>query len=192
VDLLSLDEIKTEMQALAANYSSGLPGTVIRASTLGDCEIDEVASALGVSFPNSFREMLLKWDFGRLDVGNVWFGQQGSYCEYLVSRNCPTTSPPWWGEGKRPEQLVLVGTTDAYIVLLDTDDGTIRACPRTAHWSDGILVANTFELLVRGAGTAFLLGRETDDEEGLGEEIASRCGADPHSEFWQDIAQGFG
>jgi len=190
LNLLTLKEIQTRLLKLYRVFDSNIPELNMRASTLTDVELDELGAMLSVRLPESFREVLLLYDFGELNVGNIWFGQMGDYIEFLKSFNGPDASTPWWGQGIRPKDHILVATTDGYIILLNTAYGSVVAYLRFEDWSANRRIADTFELLVRGAGTVYFGHKATDDQRALGEEVATLCGADMRSKFWQELAQG--
>jgi hypothetical protein len=188
--LLSLKEIQTRLLELSRAFGGGIPELNMKASMLTGIELDELGVGLDVRLSESFRKVLLLYDFGELNVGNVWFGQRGDYIEFLEFSNGPDVFPPWWSQGIRPKDRILVAATDGYIILLNTADGGVAAYLRSEDWSANRRIADTFELLVRGAGTVYFGRQETDDQRALGKEVAMLCGADTSSRFWQDLAQG--
>jgi hypothetical protein len=190
MDLLSVDEIQKRLLEQYEASDREIAELNMKDSSLSEDQLDEFAAALSIRFPESFKEAVLLYDFGELNIGGVFFGQKGSYIEFLRSVNAPGTDPAWWGAGVRPRDYLMIGGTDGYVILLNTTDGSIVAYLRTEDWSANGRIAANFKQLVRGAGTVYFGRRTATDKKALGEEIAGECGADVHAKFWEELAQG--
>lgn len=196
MELLSLNDIQ---RGLIEQYEA-LDGEIaelnMKASSLSDDEIDNFAATLNIELPKSFKELVLKYDFGRLSIGGVVFGHTGNYLEFLKSSNRLDMSPDWsrweqwWGQGVRPQAYLMIANTDGYVILLNTTDGSIVAYLRSEDWNTNRRIADDFEQFVRGAGTSHFGRRTADNRRTFGEEIARRCGVNVHTKFWEELAQG--
>ena len=182
--------------AIAAGLDAEFPGDEwsgyhLRPSVLRPEDLERVESELGVRLPMSFRQGLLRWDFGDLSLGNVWFGSDGDFLGMLRRENVSDPSAPrWWGSGERPSSALLIGATDGYLVLLDLVSGSALAMPRSESIEAATQVAADLELLIRGLGTLFL-GREgSSDPRQLASEIAAAVDGSAGSAFWTDLALG--
>lgn len=182
--------------AIAAGLDAEFPGDEwsgyhLRPSTLRPEDLEKVESELGVRFPMSFRQGVLRWDFGDLSLGNVWFGSDGDYLGMLRRENVSDPSAPrWWGSGERPSSTLLIGATDGYLVLLNLVSGSALAMPRSKSIEAANQVAADIELLIRGLGTIFLGREESSNPRQLASEIAAAVDGSAGSAFWTDLALG--
>ncbi len=197
MNLLSVAEIRKRLFELYKASDFEIAVLNMKDSPLGEDQLDKFAAELGVRFPESFKEMILLYDFGELDIGGVFFGQKGDYLEFLRSANAPDVDPAWrldpvwWGSGVRPRDYLMIAGTDGYVVLLNITDGSIAVYLRTEDWSAHKRIADNFELLLRGAGTVDFGRSAAIDKRAFGEEVAGKCGVNVYSKFWEELAQGF-
>jgi hypothetical protein len=149
MQLLTLDEVRARLEDLAEQHSSlselfRLPAAACDPEVIATC-----FRQIGVNPPNSFSEIVLKYDFGSFTLGFVAFGHTGDYFSELAKWN----GENWWGAGQRPGHLVVVGIGDPCAILLDVSTGAISAIDEDRHWKRALPVASDFELFLRGMGT---------------------------------------
>ncbi|RLC75219.1 MAG: hypothetical protein DRJ03_22665 [Chloroflexi bacterium] len=187
MDLLSLGEIQRLLLKQYEAFNREIAELNMKNSSLSD---DDLVAALNIQLPESFKELILLYDFGELNIGGVFFGQKGDYVEFLKSSNEPGVDPAWWGQGSRPQDRLMIAGTDGYVILLNIADGSIAAYLRTEDYTANKRIADDFERLVRGAGTIYFARKTSEDKRALGEEIARKCGTDVRVKFWEELAQG--
>jgi hypothetical protein len=164
-------------------------GLLLRPSRDSLYYVRRCGRALDVTFPRDFEHALSLFDFGRLTLGPVSFGRRGDYLRELCWLNAAADFP-WWGDGARPKNLLVVALSDPHAVLLDTMDGTISAYgSHDEPWTERLRVAGSFELFVRGMGTVFVERSKAPDRQTLACDMAAACGADPRSDFWMEISR---
>jgi hypothetical protein len=162
-------------------------------SSSSEEDIHRLEERLKHKVPSDFSEMLLRYNFGRVEIAHIFFGHMPDYVSFLISTNTDVQFPrfPWWGGGERPDSLILIAYTEAYSLLMDLNNSAVEGGLKAEGWGDRKRISLTFELLVRGAGTLHLLRDDADDLQNLGNEVALACGADRANTFWQEVAQGF-
>lgn len=191
MDLLTLNDIQRQLIAQYEALGGEVPELNMKDATVGSSAVTDLESQLGASFPLQFRDLVQRYDLGRLNIGGVFFGQKGDYLAEMRSWNGGNPFPAWWGEKTtRPERFLRVAGTDGYIVLLDCTDGTVSSFLRSACCLDATRIASDFALLIRGAGTVHFARRRAPDKEQMGREVARACGAELASEFWEELAIG--
>lgn len=183
--LLQVDEIanRTNERMRIAGFAS--PPDVFQPSNLTGEKIDQLQQILGVKFPEPFRRLMCTYNFGELSIGGVGFGVRGDYGEFLKTYNEAGGIPyPWWGDGSRPQEKLMVASTDAYVVVLQTTVGNVEAHLHHESWRASRTIASDFELFVRAAGTLALL-EEARQRELASSDISRSVGCDPASTFWK-------
>jgi len=156
--------------------------------------VSETESRLGVTFPHTFVKLTTSYQFGKLSLGVIYFGDSGPYYQYLLTANQEPVEPiwpmiTWWDSrnGVRPHHLTEIAFTDPHQVLLNVESGEVLAYdPAVESWEDSYKVADDFELFIRGAGYADLFRGNDDDElnKKLAADIEEPVGAEPGHDFW--------
>ncbi|MCP4527457.1 MAG: SMI1/KNR4 family protein [Aestuariibacter sp.] len=187
MNLLSLDEMQRRLLEQYEAFDREIAELNMKDSSLSESDL---ITALNIQLPESFKKLILKYDFGELNIGGVFWGQKGNYIEFLKSSNMPGASPAWWGQGVRPQNHLMIAGTDGYVLLLDILNGNIVAYLRTENWTENRRIADTFKQLVCGAGTIHFNRRICKDKKALGKKVARKCGVDVYIKFWEELAQG--
>ena len=149
MQLLALDVVRARLEDLAEQHSALSELFRLPAATHDPEVIAACSRQIGVSLPNSFSQIVLKYNFSRFTLGFVAFGHTGDYFSELAEWN----GGNWWGAGQRPGHLVVVGAGDPFAILLDVSTGAISAIDEDRHWERALPVASDFELFLRGMGT---------------------------------------
>ncbi|WOO42625.1 SMI1/KNR4 family protein [Rubellicoccus peritrichatus] len=190
MDLLSLNEVQERLLEQYEMLDGEIPELNMNDSSIEQWQLDALSEDLGSSLPREFSESLLKYDFGELNVGGIFFGQTGDYIDFLKQSNLGSEPSCWWGNGERPSSVIMIGGTDGYVLLLDCSNGEIDAFRRGEDYTSKKLIAANFELLVRGAGTVHFGRKKADDKASFGNNVSSLCNAENEITFWSELAQG--
>ena len=142
-------------------------------------------SSLGVTLPQTFRELIKAFDFGRLTIGPVAFCNSG---DYLSDVNKLNTSARWWGNGARPTNLLMVANSDPYAILIAIDTGAVWAMDSEQGFERAICVAESFETYLRAMGTIMLRRNDAADRNFLARE-ASKDAGDVGVGYWEYFAK---
>lgn len=196
----NLEQIKRKLDDEALLDSSGLDDDFIDRLRLKDTSvleenINNLEFTLQLKLPQSFKEVILKYDFGHLILGQVTFGStEDNYVQYLKSKNVKQDNAQkhlifyWWGEGERPKDFIMIATTDGYIILLNVKTGNIHAFSRIKRWVENELVSTNFELFLCAIGTIYL-DRKTR-KLALNALSIFVCSSS-NCQFWKDFIEGF-
>lgn len=192
MELISLAEIQRKMLEQYTMLDSEIPELNMKNSSLSVSEVETLETQIGSNFPEDFRAALLRFEFGDLNIGGVFFGQAGSYEEFLKNSNLMNLPGCWWGSEDRQKELIMIAGTDSYVILLDCVSGNVFCFPRGQDWNSMTLVACDFQLFLQGAGTIFFKRKNSDDKDALGKEVGKQCVKhDQPPLFWSELAQGF-
>ena len=164
----------------------------LKDSNLSADNLSQIESSLRINLPNIFKKTILKYDFGDLTLGDVWFGSKENYAEYLIKVNTHQIKEKevcfasWWGSDERPENYIMVAESDGFIVLLDTETEKILGYPRTKSYEFSEVLASNFENFVRAIATVYIsVQNETTDKTLI--EIPSMLGSSINNSFWREI-----
>jgi hypothetical protein len=184
-----IDEKLRRMQQELPEPDPGFfAGMELRPSSLPAAEIDKIEAALERSLPDAFRRIALTYDLSGLELGGVLFGDESAFSTFLLRQiTDPNTT---WGQSGRPRDLLLLGGSDGYLILLDCVGGKVWACLRDASIEERQVVASDFVKFFRGLATLFL-AEDVRDAEALARQVAEATGSDPHGGFWLHRAKGF-
>ena len=166
----------------------------LKNSNLSSDSLSQVESKLKISLPNIFKKMTIKYDFGDLTLGEVWFGSKVNYAEYLIKLNARQIKDQekkiyfvsWWGADERPKNYIMIGASDGYIVLLNTATEEILAYSRTESHESAEVVASDFENFVRAIATVYILVQNEVVDKTL-TKIPSVIGSNINNGFWREI-----
>ena len=116
----------------------------------------------------------------------------GDFLAWLSKNNQDDSANeyPWWGSGARPSDVLLIANSDPYAVLLNSKAGIVSAFKHCASWNDAlIVVADAFELFMRGLGTTFLERNEQGRNSFLADEVSIEVGGGRGNAFWHWLAE---
>ena len=198
ISLLDFSDIQKKLDKLFSEIPneicSELSDLKLKQSTLSEDNLFKVESVLQISLPNTFRQLILKYDFGDLTLGGVWFGNKENYDKYLIKVNTDRVKDKqrkiyfssWWGADKRPENCIMVGASDGYVVLLNTATEEILSYPRIKSYKSVKVIASNFKDFVRAVATVYVLIQNKVDEQIL-TEIPLMIGSNIDNCFWREI-----
>ena len=183
--LLSTQEIKQGLDREFMPLEPMLTGLRLIEGGLSDAALDAFERNLDLLLPPTFREVVKKYDFGRLTIGPVVFCNTGDYLAELTKLN---TTVAWWSERSRPVNLLMVANSDPFAILLNLESGEVMAMDAERGLQAACTIAHNFDLLVRGLGTTMLGRNEATDRISLGAAVASEVGAAERS-YWLQLAK---
>lgn len=184
VKLLSVEEIKAELDREYALLEPMLTGFRLIEKNTPDSAIKSAEKLISTNFPDGFRELIAKFDFGNLTIGPVVFCSSRDYLAELVELNLNVM---WWGGGQRPENIIMIGNSDPFAILLNTDSGSIYAFDSETSWKKSKKISDDFFGFFSALGTVVLTRNQTLDRRKLAEEILEEIGAEDF-EFWLRLA----
>ena len=180
MELLTVEQIKVAASERFTSEQLEMIGFSLRSSPLTREQIRQFEQRLHMPLPVSFAEFLLKFDLSDVDLGGIFFSTGGNYLEILEVENLGGSK--WWGFGGRPTHLLLIASTDGYIILLDIQTGVVYSVHDEDTWGSRRKIAPDFLTSVEAVGTLFFLYWDRKTE--VGQEIAQQLGADPLGRFW--------
>ncbi len=188
--LLNVKEIKQKLDDEFLELEPEVIGYRLTNSKMDEHLVQELNSIFSVSLPQEFIDLILNYDFGDLTVGGVWFGNNDNYFKFLLNMNLENQEYPWWGTGEKPENLLLIGATDGYIILLDCKSGYIEAYLRSSTWQNAGKTSENFNLFFRGIGTAYLEKEELKENQELQKNLIEEVKPKKDVSFWSELING--
>ncbi|WP_371764996.1 SMI1/KNR4 family protein [Massilia sp.] len=182
--LLSVEEIKAELDREFTPLEPMLTGFRLIEKNTPDSAIKSAEKLISTNFPYGFRELIAKFDFGNLTIGPVVFCSSGDYLAELVELNLNVM---WWGGGQRPENIIMIGNSDPFAILLNTNSGSVYAFDSENGWEKSKKISDDFFGFFSALGTVVLTRNQTLDRRKLAEEILEEVGAEDF-EFWLRLA----
>lgn len=132
-----------------------------------------------------------------MTLGGIWFGSKENFIEYILKYNAENQSYPWWGDGDRPRNYLLIAQSDGYLILLNTQTEEVLAFLRSESFDKAQLIANKFDLFFRAAATIYIYQQNligglvaniaTTSSEGLMTDITTSLKCSNDSNFWKEI-----
>jgi D,D-heptose 1,7-bisphosphate phosphatase len=188
--LINLDELQT---FLDQKYPEGLgierEEICLVSPGLPDSEIENFEIQYGLRFPKNFREMIQKYQFQKLSLSHVNFGNSESYLLELSKINIqfePQEDSYRWHDPKMPKNMLYICSSSFYVILLDCQTDEIFSIERDCNWEKAEKIAKHFEHFIRGIGTYMVGKLNNENLENLNFEI----GSDSRSSFWKDFLLG--
>ncbi|MBS9773903.1 MAG: SMI1/KNR4 family protein [Tenacibaculum sp.] len=146
-------------------------------------DINNFENKLEISLPQSFKNLISKYDFGNFEICNIQFGYEDNYLTILEKLNSEADSfNKWWQGDKRPNNIIFIANSDPYTILLDCSNGYVYAMLSDDKWLEWRIVSTDFELFLRSIGTIFL-NRDNDFSEEIVKIIQENNSKD--NEFWE-------
>ena len=189
--LLEFDDIINELDLLFLNIPIdnrvALSDLTLKKSKLDLNTLKQLESTLKTSLPETFKEVILKYDCGDLTLGGVTFGYQDNYAEYLIKRNIEGEGfLSWWGLDTRPSEYLSIADSDGFMILINTKTGQILAYERIGPYSEAQVVASNFKLFLQAAGTIYIKLRAGESKENL-INIPNCIGSFASNNFWNEV-----
>jgi hypothetical protein len=194
--LATIESIPARVDAKLRQMQRELPeqdpsffaGMELRPSNLSRGQLEEIERVLGRKLPDDFLQLALTYDLGGLELGGVVFGDESDFSTFLLRQI--TDPQATWGASVRPLDLLLLGGSDGYLILLDCSDGRVMACLRDTRVDERRVVASGFSKFFRGLATLFL-EEEVPDPDTFARKLAAATGSDPGADFWLHRIRGF-
>lgn len=142
--------------------------------------------------PSSFVEAAMQWDLGRLVLGAFPFARDGDYLASVLKLNATTPGCEWWGDRdeckSRPVGLLAISHGDPFMVLLDTNAGTIYAYAVDDGSFNIRLVAPSLDLFLRAVGTTLLAHSDVGSRQEFVDALVVELSAPESRPFWEELA----
>jgi hypothetical protein len=198
--LIDFPEIQIELEKLFNLIPEKLKENCqeerLKSSKLSLKDINKICVGCNVNLPDSFKDILLRYDLGDLTLGGIWFGSKENFVDYILNHNAQNQHYPWWGNENRPNNYLLVADSDGYLILLNTQTEEIFAFLRSESFDKAQLIANKFDLFFRAAATIYIYqgnlaeGLTTNIVTSLEElmtNITTSLECSNDSDFWEEI-----
>lgn len=142
--------------------------------------------------PSSFVEAAMQWDLGRLVLGAFSFARDGNYIARLVKLNAATPGCEWWGDRdeceSRPAGLLAISHGDPFMVLLDTNTGSVYAHAVDDGSANTRQVAPSLDLFLRAVGTTLLTHIDAGNRQEFVDALVFEVMAPEGRPFWEELA----
>ena len=189
--LLEFDDIRKKLDLLfldiPIDVSVALSDVILKKSKLDLNTLNQLEITLKTSLPETFKEVILKYDCGDLTLGGVTFGYQDNYAEYLVKRNTEKGGfLSWWGLDTHPFKYLSIADSDGFVILLDTETAQILAYERIESYSEAQVIASNFKLFLQAAGTIYIKLITGESKENL-INIPNCIGSFASNNFWNEV-----
>jgi len=183
--LLSVEDIRAGLDRQFLPLEPMLVGfRLIEKPTLADA-IEHAESALATAFPDDFRDLIARFDFGHLTIGPIVFGTSGDYLAEIVELNEKTR---WWGHGERPNNRLMIANSDPFAILLEAGSGFVYALDPDLGPQRSRKIADSFTSFLQGVGTIVLMRQQLEDRHGLATAVSTEVGSE-HAGFWCQLAK---
>jgi hypothetical protein len=183
--LLTLEEIKNGLDKEFIPLEPMLSGYRLIDGGLTEKQISQCETTLSISFPRNLREILSTYDFGNLTIGPIAFCATGDYPSELIEYN---GNLEWWGEGQRPNNLIMIANSDPFVILLDISRESVIAVDPELGLKNASVVADGIENFLRGVGTIILFRNESDNKGQLAQSVHDIVGGKDFK-FWAYLAK---
>lgn len=197
MELLETEVIQKEMLDMYEILEGEIEELNFKNSRLRETDISRMCSNIKIDYLDSeFTRYLMKYDFGELSIGGVTFGFGGDYLDFLCKSNmleeANYINELWFSSPEERGDLLMIASTDSYIILLNNDTGEIESYLRDSNVESKHVIAKSFSLFVRAAGTFFVSSklRKEDFDTGAAIELSKLCCADSGSTFWVELCKG--
>jgi hypothetical protein len=183
--LLTFDEIKQGLDQQFLPLEPMLTGLRLVDGGVLDEALDSCESQLSVAFPTSFRSTVKAFDFGKLTIGPIVFCNTGDYLRELKRVNTEIT---WWGNGGRPDNLLVVANSDPYAIFLNCEMDELFALDADIGWQKAKKIAKGFDNYVRGIATIMLRRTNMRDFVSLAQAVMSDVDGTDLA-YWSQLAK---
>lgn len=177
--ILSIEEIEFKLNEKFSPFMSDMDDLILFKRTESIKDVEVIERKLEVVFPAEFLSFITIYNVSKFSLGPVSFGYSDEYLYFLFEANKNDVFDRWWIGNERPKGILYFAGSDPYSFLLNTIDGCVYSMTSESSMDDFKLIARSFDLFIRGVGTAFL-------KEGTAHEIEKEVGSmDEH--FWKEI-----
>jgi hypothetical protein len=153
-----------------------------------DSEIENFEIQYGLRFPKNFREMIQQYQFQKLSLSLVNFGNSESYLLELGKINIQFEQQEdfyRWHDPQMPKNMLYICSSSFYVILLDCQTDEIFSIQRSFNWEQAGKIARNFEYFLCGLGMYIIEKLNIENFEDIQREI----GSDLRSSFWRDLLQ---
>lgn len=182
--LLTMDAVRQRLEELYSDAPFDVSEFMLRQPGISADEIEEIEQEIGTQIGPSLRDALQRYSLDRLTIGGVTLGSSEGIEDFILANNVDPLTP-WWGVGVRPKDLILIGSSDGFAILVNVNSGKILAAHHGETKDYAQVVAGDIELFMRGLGTA-VSSRSAD----IGRMLAKEVGAEEPPLFWEQFASG--
>lgn len=183
MELLTLDEIKQGLEQEFLPLEPMLTGFRLIDGGVSDEALNFFEHQLGTKLPENFRDLVKKFDFGHLTIGPIVFCNTGDYLQELTEFN---SRAKWWGEGLRPQKMLMVANSDPYFILLNVETEELFAGEVELGWQCAKRVAKGFNVYLRCIGTAMLNRNIVDNDREFAEAVMHASGG-TDLDYWSQL-----
>jgi len=196
MELITLAELEQKLKVLADNAPSFIDKDELQ-FRLANMVMDDIILlevSLQIELPTDFKNLIMKYEFGRLAIGDVSFGPNDKYIDCLLEQNqALSVQDRWSGDVGRSSKHIWIADTDGYVICLDTFTGHILANLRSEHWSTAQTIAQNFDFFIRASGAVFFDTKSMPHEHknDYADSISRLVGNMDCSDFWIDLVFGY-
>jgi len=182
--LLSIDDIRTGLDRQFLPQDPMFVGFRLIERPMPAGAIEHAEKTLAIAFPEDFRELIARFDFGNLTIGPIVFGASGDYLAETTELNQETG---WWGPGERPGNLLMIANSDPFAILLEIRSGCVYALDPDLGLQRTHKIAHAFVSFFLGVGTIVLMRQQVEDRHALATAVSGGVGSE-HAAFWLQLA----
>ncbi len=180
--LMPLNDLRERLDAKFSNPQFDLSNQRLLSPGFPEKLLRGAEKDLDTHLPRHFFELLRTYDLSRFSLAGLMF-EYGEKLRKFIEINLGKPYP-WWGAGNRPQEYLLVASTDGHLVLLSTIDGRLFAVEKSHKFNaQPIEIAHDFEHLIHLAGD-IAVACTREDRLAVAE-------AGSNVRFWKDLARGF-
>jgi hypothetical protein len=183
--LLSVYEIKAGLEQEFLSLEPMLVGFRLVETTMPESAIECAEKTISTPFPQDFRELIARFDFGNLTIGPVVFGTSGDYLCELTELN---RTIRWWGNSARPANLLMVGNSDPFAIIMDTCSGFVYELDPECGVQGARKIADSFLRFFLGLGTVMVKRYQGENYSGLAMSVSEAVGG-VYDGFWLNLAK---
>ncbi len=189
--LLEIEEIQRRLNEQFLPLEPMLTGFRLVGAVNGEAVVEQIQHCLRITLDGAFAGLIRSYNFGSLTVGPITFCNTGDFAAWFVDRNIDDESQeyPWWGDGHRPDTLLLVAGSDLYAIVLDNCSGRVLAFQNGQPWKNALVISLGFREFLQGIGTVFLDRDPEGDNQKISTDVATYAGGMDGAAFWDWLAK---
>jgi hypothetical protein len=181
--LMTIDEIQQELDREFLPLEPMVTGLRLINGGVSELALVAYENQLNIALPDAFRKIVKTFDFGRLTIGPIVFCKTGDYLRELVQLNTETN---WRSVSEaRSRNLLVIANSDPYTIALDLGSGNLMAADGEIDWLQVTCIAKTFDLYLRGIGSAMLRRNGCKNKETLAQDLSVQVDGD--LAYWSQL-----
>jgi hypothetical protein len=178
--LLSIDEIKAGLEREFLPLEPMLVGFRLLGTSTSETAIEGAEKSVATTFPQDFRELIARFDLGNLTIGPVVFGTSGDYLGEIIEIDRTIN---WWGHGTRPANLLMIGNSDPFAIIMDSRSGFVYGLDPELGMKESRKIADSFLNFLMGLGIVVVTRHWTEDCCDFVTSVSAAVGGE-HDGFW--------